>query len=88
MVFQDTLSCVRWMYQQLEDGCQRYPGFYPPCAGLCPAGYCRRQTADAASLAAFWKALCVVLQNDTKIRADAFTGEFTVEKFADILFSL
>ena len=29
VVFQDTLSCVRWMYQQLEDGCQRYPGFLP-----------------------------------------------------------
>lgn len=28
VVFQDTLSCVRWMYQQLEDGCQRYPGFF------------------------------------------------------------
>jgi len=51
VVFQDTLSCVRWMYQQLEDGCQRYL-FYPPCAGLCPAGYCRRQTADAACMAA------------------------------------
>jgi len=34
------------------------------------------------------EALCVVLQNDTKIRADAFTEEFTVEKFAEILFSL
>lgn len=28
-VFQDTLSCVRWMYKQLEYGCQRYPGFSP-----------------------------------------------------------
>ena len=28
------------------------------------------------------------LQNDTKIRADAFTEEFTVEKFAETLFSL
>ncbi len=29
-----------------------------------------------------------VLQNDAKIRADAFTEEFTVEKFAETLFSL
>ena len=50
VVLQDTLS-FRWMYQQLEDGCQRYPGFFTH-HGLCPAGYCRRQTADAASLAA------------------------------------
>ena len=33
-------------------------------------------------------ALCTVLRNDTKIRADAFTAEFTVEKFAEMLFSL
>lgn len=56
VVFQDTLSCVRWMYQQLEDGCQRYRAFLPTTLWLCPAGYCRRQAADAASLAApFWK---------------------------------
>ena len=75
VVFQDTLSCVRWMYQQLEDGCQRYPGFFT------------KQQMQRA-----WRhileALCVVLQNDTKIRADAFTEEFTVEKFAETLFSL
>ncbi len=53
VVFQDTLSCVRWMYQQLEDGCQRYPGFFhPPCAGLCPAGHRRWKAADASGLAA------------------------------------
>ena len=66
VVFQDTLSCVRWMYQQLEDGKQQM------------------QRAWRHIL----EALCVVLQNDTKIRADAFTEEFTVEKYAEILFSL
>lgn len=29
-----------------------------------------------------------VLKRDEKIRADAFTEEFTAERFADILFSL
>lgn len=28
-VFQDTLSCIRWMYRQMEYGCQQYPGFSP-----------------------------------------------------------
>ena len=27
-VFQDTLSCIRWMYRQMEYGCQQYPGFF------------------------------------------------------------
>jgi AcrR family transcriptional regulator len=89
VVFQDTLSCVRWMYQQLEDGCQRYPGFFTHHA----LGFVRQDTADGKQqMQRAWRhileALCVVLQNDTKIRADAFTEEFTVEKFAEILFSL
>ena len=29
-----------------------------------------------------------VLQQDTKVRPDAFTEQFTAEKFADLLFSL
>lgn len=27
-VFQDTLSCIQWMYRQMEYGCQQYPGFF------------------------------------------------------------
>lgn len=89
VVFQDTLSCVRWMYQQLEDGCQRYPGFFTHHA----LGFVQQDTADGKQqMQRAWRhileALCVVLQNDTKIRADAFTEEFTVEKFAEILLSL
>ena len=32
--------------------------------------------------------LCCVLKQDKRIRIDAFTKQFTVEKFADVLFSL
>ena len=32
--------------------------------------------------------LCTVLQQDAKIRPGAFNEQFTVEKFADVLFSL
>ena len=32
--------------------------------------------------------LCAVLNRDSQIRPGAFTGEFTAEKFADVLFSL
>lgn len=32
--------------------------------------------------------LCSVLKKDKKIRPDAFNEQFTVEKFADVLFSL
>lgn len=32
--------------------------------------------------------LCSVLKRDAKVRSDAFTEQFTAEKFADVLFSL
>ena len=88
-VFQDTLSCVRWMYKQLEYGCQRYPGFFTHHA----LGFVQQNTADGKQqMQRAWQhildALCTVLRNDTRIRADAFTEEFTVEKFAEMLFSL
>lgn len=31
--------------------------------------------------------LCAVLRHDAKVRADAFTPQFTVEWFADVLFA-
>ena len=88
-VFQDTLSCVRWMYKQLEYGCQRYPGFFTHHA----LGFVQQDTADGKQqMQRAWQhildALCTVLRNDARLRADAFTEEFTVEKFAEMLFSL
>ena len=88
-VFQDTLSCVRWMYKQLEYGCQRYPGFFTHHA----LGFVQQDTADGKQqMQRAWQhildALCTVLRNDARIRADAFTEEFTIEKFAEMLFSL
>ena len=88
-VFQDALSCVRWMYKQLEYGCQRYPGFFTHHA----LGFVQQDTADGKQqMQRAWQhildALCTVLRNDARIRADAFTEEFTVEKFAEMLFSL
>ena len=88
-VFQDTLSCVRWMYKQLGYGCQRYPGFFTHHA----LGFVQQDTADGKQqMQRAWQhildALCTVLRNDARIRADAFTEEFTVEKFAEMLFSL
>ena len=32
--------------------------------------------------------LCGLLTRDEKVRPDAFNGQFTAEKFADVLFSL
>ena len=72
-VFEDTLSCIRWMYHAL--------------------GFVRQDTADGKQqMRQTWQhildALTMVLTRDKKIRPDAFTEEFSRQKFAGILFSL
>lgn len=88
-VFEDTLSCICWMYRQMQYGSEQYPGFFTHHA----LGFVRQDTADGKQqMRQTWQhildALTMVLTRDKKIRADAFTEEFTRQKFAGILFSL
>ena len=88
-VFQDTLSCIRWMYRQMEYGCQQYPGCFTHHA----LGFVQQGTDDGKQqMRQTWQhildALCNVLRHDAKVRPDAFTEQFTPEQFAGILFSL
>ncbi len=45
------------------------------------------ETEDAADLAHILDKLNAVLKQDARIRDDAFTEQFTAERFADVLFS-
>lgn len=88
-VFQDTEACVAWMYERMAYGCRQYPGFFT----LHSLGFMREDKTDGKRLMQqTWRhilnGLCSVLRQDANIRADAFTEQFTVEKFADVLFSL
>lgn len=88
-VFQDTLACIRWAYQRMAYGCKQYPGFFT----LHSLGFLQEDRADGKRrMEQAWQhildGLCAVLNRDGKIRPDAFTEQFTVEKFADVLFSL
>ena len=87
-VFQDTLSCVRWMYRQLEYGCAQYPGFFTHHS----LGFMHQGTADGKQqMQQAWqhilRQLCFVLQQDPNVRPDAFNDQFTAERFAGVLFS-
>lgn len=80
---------ITWMYEQMEYGCRQYPGFFT----LHSLGFMGEDKADGKQkMQQTWRhilnGLCSVLKQDEKIRADAFTEQFTVEKFADVLFSL
>ncbi len=88
-VFQDIQSCIIWIYGRMEYGCKRYPGFFT----LHSLGFMREDKSDGKQrMQKTWQhilaGLCSVLKRDGKVRADAFTEQFTAEKFADVLFSL
>ncbi len=88
-VFQDTQACVTWMYRQMEQGSRQYPGFFT----LHSLGFMGEDKADGKQrMQQTWQhildELSSVLRRDARIRAGAFTGQFTAERFADVLFSL
>lgn len=88
-VFQDTQSCITWLYERMEYGCKQYPGFFT----LHSLGFIGEDKSDGRrKMQQTWQhileGLHSVLQQDTKVRPDAFTEQFTAEKFADLLFSL
>lgn len=88
-VFWDTQACIVWMYGQMEYGCKRYPGFFT----LHSLGFMQEDRADGKQrMQQTWQhildGMCSVLKQDARIRTDAFTEQFTAERFADVLFSL
>lgn len=88
-VFQDTQACITWIYGRLASGCQQYPGFFT----LHSLGFLQEEKADGKRrMQQTWQhiqeGLCSVLKQDAKIRSDAFTEQFTAERFAEVLFSL
>lgn len=88
-VFEDTQACITWLYGRMEYGCKQYPGFFT----LHSLGFMGEEKADGKRrMQQTWQhileGLCSVLQRDAKVRPDAFTQQFTAEKFADLLFSL
>lgn len=88
-VFEDTQACITWLYGRMEYGCKQYPGFFT----LHSLGFMGEEKADGKRrMQQTWQhileGLRSVLQRDAKVRPDAFTEQFTAEKFADLLFSL
>ncbi len=88
-VFQDIQTCIVWMYERMEYGCKQYPGFFT----LHFLGFMQEEKSDGKRrMQQTWQhimdGLCSVLKQDARIRDDAFTEQFTAERFADVLFSL
>lgn len=88
-VFQDTQACIIWLYDRMEYGCKQYPGFFSLHAlafmGEDKSDGRRRMERTRRHIL---QGLSSVLQRDARVRPDAFSGQLTAEKFADLLFSL
>ena len=87
--FQDIQACITWIYERMEYGHKRYPGFFT----LHSLGFMQEDKPDGKRrMERTWQhmtgELCAVLKRDVRIRPDVFTENFTAEKFADLLFSL
>ena len=87
--FQDTLSCVTWLYKRMECGCKHYPGFFT----LHSVNFVSSEKQEGKQrMQQAWQhiltMLCEVMRQDTRIRPDAFDENFTPEQFANLLFSL
>ena len=88
-VFHDTQAYITWMYEQMENGCRQYPGFFT----LHFLGFLQEEKTDGKRrMQQAWQhiidGLHSVLKHDSRIRANAFTEQFTAEQFSDVLFSL
>lgn len=88
-VSHDTQAYITWMYGQMEYGSEQYPGFFT----LHSLGFMQEEKADGKrKMQQAWQhiidGLYFVLKQDAQIRADAFTEQFTPERFAGVLFSL
>lgn len=86
--FNDTLACIIWIYERMEYGCKKYPGFF----ALHSFTFGQEKSDGKQLMYQTWEhiinGLGSVLKQDPKVRSDAFDQQFTAEKFSDILFSL
>ncbi len=88
-IFFDTERCVAWLYERMRYGCEQYPQFFT----IHSMAFLHEEKADGKMrMQQTWQhileGLCLVMRRDQRISAKAFDENFTVEQFADVLFSL
>lgn len=87
--FQDTLSCVAWMFERVKYGSEKYPGFFT----LHSLAFMQDEKPEGRrKMWEMWQhienSLQKVILNDPNVRKDAFSDDFSVEKLTSVIFSL
>ena len=85
----DIITCVKELYQRMEEGCEKYPGFFM----LHSMSFARKEKESGKQrMQEAWmhiiRCLCSVMEHDPNIRKDAFNESFSCKNFADVIFSL
>lgn len=88
-IFRDTERCISWLYGRMKYGCEHYPQFFT----FHSMGFLQEETPEGKErMQQTWRhilqVLCTVMRRDEKVSPKAFHKNFTVEQFADVLFSL
>ena len=89
MDFDSFADCVRWIFDSIKTGSEKYPGFFTSHS----MHFLGDDKTDGERLMAqSWehiqKELINVLEKEKQIRPDAFNKHLTSQKFVDIVFSL
>lgn len=87
--FKDIISYISTLYKQMELGSIKYPNFFT----LHSLGFINEDKSyGKEKMQENWNHIldifCLILENDENINKDSFSKDFTVKKFADVLFSL
>lgn len=86
--FSDTEQFILWIYQCIQNGDEKYPGFFT----LHSLSFIQEDRVEGENrMKHAWQHIleniCIVIQRDPKIRTNAFNENFTIEQFAEFLFS-
>ncbi len=88
-MFDTLISCVKWTFDSLRKGDEKYPGFFT----MHSVSFIGEEKSDGQQrMAQSWihikEVLSTALANDPNVRPDAFDDSFTQRDFTEILFSL
>lgn len=81
--------CVEWLYQSMQRGNERYPGFLTLHAmGFTTDGKTAGRRMMARTQAKLREELCQVLSRDPQVRDGVFDSRLTREGFVELVFSM
>ena len=89
MAFEHFTDCLAWLFERIQKGCAKYPGFFT----LHSVSFTADDKAQGRQMMEQYfghikQSLLNVLSNDDSVRKDAFHEQFTREMFVDMIFTL